>query len=253
VNNNDRIALVTGAAGSLGKAIALKLSEDGFVVVMTDCDESVIVSAKDITRRGFSAKAKICNLLDALEIKNLIDSIASEYGRCDVLVNNAGVHPLQPTDNATALENTTLADWQQAIAVNLTAPFLLAKAVFPLMKAKRWGRIINTASRAGRTSIPGTAAHYSTTKSGIIGLTRSLAEQGAAFGITSNAVAPGRFPSPLADTMPPDEVAASLKRIPLGRIGSPHELASTVAFLASEGAAYTTGSVIDVNGGAFMG
>ena len=253
MNNNTRVALVTGAAGSLGKAIALRLAQDGFVVIMTDCDERVIVSAEEVANYDLSVKAMITNLLDTAEIQTLIDSIAAEYGRCDVLVNNAGVHPLQSTDNATALENTTLEDWQLAIAVNLTAPFLLSKAVFPLMRANRWGRIINTASRAGRTSIPGTAAHYSATKSGIIGLTRSLAEEGAAFGITSNAVAPGRFPSPLADTMPPDEIAASLKRIPLGRIGDPCELAATVAFLASEGAAYTTGAVIDVNGGAFMG
>ena len=253
MTSTKRVALITGAAGSLGKAISFRLAQDGFIVVMSDCDRHVMEAAEDISKQGMQAEGMVANLMAASEIHNLISTINNQYGRCDVLVNNAGVHPLQNVDNATALNNTTLDDWQQALAVNLTAPFLLSQAVFPLMKAKQWGRIINTASRAGRTCIPGTAAHYSTTKSGIIGLTRSLAEQGAAFGITANAVAPGRFPSPLADTMPADEVAASIQRIPVGRIGDPFELAATVAFLASDGAAYTTGSVIDVNGGAFMG
>jgi 3-oxoacyl-[acyl-carrier protein] reductase len=253
MNQESRIALITGAAGGLGSASAVRLAQDGFRVVLVDREDRIHSVAQEINKQGLSADAMQVELTEPEQIQALVDSIDARHGRCDVLINNAGIHPVGRGDKATDLENTSLEDWNRAVAVNLTAPFLLCQALFPLMKRQQWGRIINVASRAGRTAISGTAAHYSATKSGLIGLTRAVAEKGAAHSITCNAIAPGRFPTPLADTMPPDAIAASLKRIPLGRVGNPKEFAATVAFLASEVSAYMTGAVLDVNGGAFMG
>lgn len=253
MEQSQRIALVTGAAGGLGTVSAARLAEDGFSLLLVDRDARVHEVARQLRDRGFAVDSELADLSRPQEIHQLMEGVAARQKRCDVLLNNAGIHPVGPEANATDLENTSLEEWQLAVAVNLTAPFLLCKAVFPLMKRQRWGRIINVASRAGRTSIPGTAAHYSATKSGLIGLTRSIAEKAAAYSITCNAIAPGRFPTALADTMPPDAIAASLKRIPLGRMGDPQEFAAAVSFLASDGSAYMTGAVLDINGGAFMG
>jgi 3-oxoacyl-[acyl-carrier protein] reductase len=249
----NRVALITGAAGGLGSAAAERLAEDGFHLVLVDREPAVHALAERLAANGRAAEALQVDLTDPAAIAALVDAVASRHGRCDVLLNNAGIHPVGSGADATDLERTTLAEWQAALTVNLTAPFLLCQAVFPLMKRQGRGRIINVASRAGRTFIPGTAVHYSASKAGLIGLTRTVAEKGAAHAITCNAVAPGRFPTPLADTMPADAIAASLKRIPLGRIGEPQEFAAVVSFLAGEAAGYITGAVIDVNGGAFMG
>lgn len=253
MDKSHRVALITGAAGTLGTAASERLAHDGFRVVLSDCSGHIQAQAEALRQRGMQADAIEADLADAGAIQALVEAVLSRHARCDVLLNNAGIHPLGAQAGAADLENTALADWQRALAINLTAPFLLSQAVFPQMKRQGGGRIINVASRAARTPIPGTAVHYSATKAGLVGLTRTLAEKGAAFNITCNAIAPGRFPSPLADSMPADEIAASIKRIPLGRVGQPAEFAGVVAFLSSEAASYMTGAVLDVNGGAFIG
>jgi 3-oxoacyl-[acyl-carrier protein] reductase len=249
----ERVALVTGAAGGLGSVSARRLGEDGFRVILVGRSQTVHELSETLNAEGIDSVSKVVDLADAAQIINLAAELRSDIGRCDVLVNNAGVHPIKPNIDPEDIEETALEDWNFALAVNLTAPFLLSREIFPMMRERRWGRIVNISSRAGRTVIPGTAAHYGATKAGLIGLSRVIAHWGAPFGVTSNTIAPGRFPTSMANTMTPEAIAASLKLIPVGRVGDPEEIAAMVSFLASDASAYTTGAVIDVNGGAFMG
>lgn len=252
-SSSQRVALVTGAAGTLGVAISDALGRNGMRVVLTDTDPAVADRADELAAEHIDAVSAIADLREPDRIVGLVDSVVAEHGRIDVLVNNAGVHPLPVGEDGADIERTDLDAWRLAFEVNLTAPFLLIKSALPHMRAARSGRIINIASRAARTAMAGSAPHYSATKSGLVGLTRSVAVQSAAWGITCNAVAPGRFPSPLSNAMTLEQIAESLRQIPLGRAGAPTELGAAVAFLASLEASYITGAVLDVNGGAFIG
>jgi 3-oxoacyl-[acyl-carrier protein] reductase len=183
-------------------------------------------------------------------IADLMARIAADCGGVDMLVNNAG------TSRGRAgfdVETTTPDDWTQVLAVNLSGPFLLCKAVVPTMRQRGWGRIVNIASRAGRTGVITGGLQYAASKAGLIGLTRALALQCAPQGITVNAVAPGWVETAMTSRVPPAAAQLALKSIPVGRVGKPDEIAGTVAFLCSDDAAYITGAVVDTNGGSFMG
>jgi NAD(P)-dependent dehydrogenase (short-subunit alcohol dehydrogenase family) len=166
-------------------------------------------------------------------------------------VNNAGGMAL-PKGGSVAIEDLPTDLWLRTVAVNLTAPFVLCRLALPAMKQKGWGRIVNIASRAGRMAVPDTSVSYAATKAGLIGMTRIVADQGAKFGITANCIAPGRIATPGGTHATDDVMQRSLRLIPMARLGLPAEIAATVAFLVSDSAAYITGAVIDVNGGAFM-
>lgn len=248
MSKNQRIALVTGAASGIGLAIAQGLYADGLRVLVVDRSPAVNEVAAQI---GEGCVGLQCELTDTDRIHALREQVEKQYGRCDVLVNNAGVHPKDAGGKVT-LERMELASWNEVLAINLTAPFLLSKLFMPMMAAQGWGRIVNIASRAGRTLIPACGAHYAATKAGLIGLTRVLAEEGAPFGVTANTVAPGRISTPLSNNATSQILENSLKAIPLRRVGTPDELAAAVRFLASDGSSYMTGAVLDVNGGSFM-
>jgi 3-oxoacyl-[acyl-carrier protein] reductase len=181
-----------------------------------------------------------CDLTSASDIHTLTEHVLAELGRCDVLVNNAGVHP-KIDGLKEDLPRLTLASWNKVLALHLTAPFLLSKLILPAM-----------ITRGGRTLIPNCGAHYAATKAGLIGLTRILAQEGAPYNITANTVAPGRIFTPLSNRTTSQVLDRAVQAIPLKRIGEPDELASVVCFLASEQSSYMTGAVIDVNGGSFM-
>ena len=246
-----RVAVVTGAASGIGLASAERLASDGFTVLLLDRSEQVTERAAAIRGKGQEADSLVGDLIDPATIPLTRAVLQDRYGRCDLLMNNAGVAS-RVFGKEPSFLNVSQEEWEFVVAVNMTAPFLLSQAVFPLMQANRWGRIINVASRAGRTLVRGAGVPYHATKAGIIGLTRALAGQGGRHGITANTIAPGRVVTPLSSQTPDDMVEEALKQIPVRRLGVPKDIAAAVSFLASDESSFVTGAVIDVNGGGFM-
>ena len=246
---DTKTALVTGAASGIGWAISQRLARDGYQVLMADRAESVQQAAASLAAEGAAAAE---GLVADVSSAAGIDALRSKLGRrrVDVLVNNAGISRGRAGFDVTA---TTPEEWERVIAVNLTAPFLLSQVVVPGMRERGWGRIVNIASRAGRTGVLTGGLPYAASKAGLIGMTRALALQCAAQGITANSIAPGWVETPLTGRTPPVAAAKALQAIPLGRVAQPDEIAGIVAFLCSADAAYITGAVIDANGGSFMG
>lgn len=239
-----RVALVTGAAQGLGAAIARRLAAAGLSIACVDRSPAVEDCARSLREAGYDAYGEVRDLADPQQAVGAVKSVVDRFGGLDVLVNNAGIGLYRPE-----IQDLSLDEWQQVMAVNLTAPFLLAKAALPIMKAAGWGRIVNMSSRAARVAIPGSDASYPASKAGLIAMSRQLAMEGAKFGVTSNAICPGRFNTALGAPSPDLDVTAA---IPVGRIGEPDEIGALVAFLVSDDAAYITGAVIDINGGALM-
>lgn len=247
----QRVAFITGAASGLGLSTAERLTAEGCVTVLVDRADKVLAVAERLRGEGRLAEGHVASVTDEATMTTLVNDLATRHGGIDILVNNAGGMSL-PKGGSVAVEDLPTDLWTRTIAVNLTAPFVLCRLALPAMKAKGWGRIINIASRAGRMAVPDTSVSYAATKAGLIGMTRIVADQGAKFGITANCIAPGRIATPGGTNATDAVMQNSLSRIPVGRLGLPSEIAATISFLVSDGAAYITGAVIDVNGGAFM-
>jgi len=245
------VAVVTGAASGIGWAISQRLAHDGFALALIDQSDAVTARAQQLQAQ-VSCCALVADLSDTRTIAPLAANILAQTGRCDVLVNNAGTHRKTPDGQRYRFADITLPDWEMALALHMTTPMLLSQAFLPGMQERGWGRIINIASRAARTYVTQASAFYAASKAGNIGLTRAIAGEYAADGITCNSVAPGRIRTPMTDRSADDVKAFSLREIPVGRLGEPEDIADTVSFLASDSAGFITGAVIDVNGGGFM-
>jgi 3-oxoacyl-[acyl-carrier protein] reductase len=242
-----RIALVTGAGQGIGRAIALELAAAGATVGLVGTNEAKLNSAAaEIAATGATAQVFPINLADPESIEAGAKAVLEKFGKVEILVNNAGI-----TRDKLVLRMAR-ADWDSVIGVNLTGTFLLTQALLGAMLKNRWGRIVNITSVVGRTGQAG-QVNYSASKAGLIGFTRSLAREVASRGITVNAVAPGYIETPMTAVLNPQQVSAMMANIPLGRSGTPQDVAHAVRFLASDAAAYITGHVLDVNGGMFMG
>ncbi len=241
----DKVALVTGASRGIGKASAIALATEGAKVVVNyarnqEAAESVVTA---ITQAGGEAIAIGADVSQAEAVEQLVQTTLEQWGRIDVLVNNAGI------TRDTLMLRMKLADWQAVIDLNLTGVFLCCKAVSKVMLKQRSGRIINIASVAGQMGNPG-QANYSAAKAGVIGLTKTLAKEFASRGVTVNAVAPGFIETDMTSELKAEEI---LKFIPLGRYGKPEEVAGMIRFLAADTAAsYITGQVLNVDGGMVM-
>ncbi len=240
-----RVAIVTGALRGLGRAVAARLHERGAAVAVNVRDvhraETVAV---EIGERALAVPGDIAAAGVPEEIAR---RTLERFGRIDVLVNNAAL-PL-----TTRFEHISAEEWRQALEVNLTAPFLLIKAVLPSMKAQRYGRIVNVSSTAGRMVSTLGGAHYTTSKTGLLGLTRAAAKELGKFGITCNAVCPGMIDTELTrETATPEVLERLASSYPIPRLGTALEVADLICFAASENAGYITGASLDINGGDLM-
>jgi 3-oxoacyl-[acyl-carrier protein] reductase len=238
-----KTALVTGASGGIGGAIAKALHGQGASVVLSGTRADALEAMKN--ELGSRAFVAVCNLSDPASVEALPKAAEAAAGAIDILVNNAGI----TRDNLFLRMKDD--EWDQVIAVNLTAAFKLSRAVLRGMMKKRWGRIINITSVVGFTGNPG-QGNYAAAKAGLVGMTKSLAAEIASRNITVNCVAPGFVTTPMTDVLTDAQKEASLAHIPMGRHGRPEEIGAAVAYLASDEASYVTGQTIHVNGGMAM-
>ncbi|MET0278833.1 MAG: 3-oxoacyl-ACP reductase family protein [Pseudorhodoplanes sp.] len=245
----NKIALITGAAGGFGQAFAKRLAEDGADMVLVDlqpCDDT----AKMVKAASRGAMQAVCDVTSEESIARLVAEVDRTFGRCDILINNAGIYPIQP------FEQLTFADWKRVMALNLDAVFLMSKAFVPAMKQRGWGRVINVSSSTFNMVASG-YTHYIASKGGVIGFTRALATEMANHGVTVNAISPsltrtpgteGRKPRPGRKDMDEEfEQIAKLQAI--RRVQVPDDLAGVVSFLAGDDSAFMTGQTLYVDGG----
>jgi len=245
VNNNiRRVALITGGSRGIGKAIASAFAEAGYAVVINynKSGKDALAIQKDLSAEPAAVSLQRADVSDAVQAKQMIDNVVSEFGRLDVLVNNAGINRdgylmLMPDD-----------DWNNVISVNLTGIFNCCRAAISHMISQRSGVIINMSSLSGISGLPG-QANYAAAKGGVIAFTKSLAKELAPFSIRVNAVAPGAIETEMMNALNEETKKSYISAIPLKRFGQPREVAAVVRFLASEDASYITGETICVTGG----
>ncbi len=240
-----RVALVTGAATGLGKAIAYRLAEEGCQVVLADRDEPRLHETyAEFAQKSFVASHHLLDIAQEASVQTLVQNLTKEHGRLDVLVNSAGI--VGP--NGKKITDVSLDDYEHTYQVNLRGAFLITKYVLPLMEQRDYGRILLIASIAGKEGNAGMCA-YSSTKAGVIGLVKSVGKEFAETNITVNGLAPAVIRTSMVDAMNPKQVAYMTDKIPMKRCGTLEEVAALVAFIVSEENGFTTGFTYDMSGG----
>jgi 3-oxoacyl-[acyl-carrier protein] reductase len=245
----DKVAIVTGAGRGVGRAIALGLADEGASVVVNDVRAAQVQAVADeIAASGGRALAVVADISRSSEVDAMVRQAVEKFGTIDLLVNNAGILQLKAP-----LETITDEDWARTFGVNLNGAFYCTRAVLPIMKAKRWGRIVNVSSSAGRSTSANGGAHYTASKAALLGLTRHTARENAAYGINVNAVAPASLDTDMArEAAGIEHLERSRSAIPVGRLGNPADVAPAVLFLLSDAASFITGATLDINGGLLM-
>jgi 3-oxoacyl-[acyl-carrier protein] reductase len=242
-----RVALITGASQGIGHTCALALAREGATVAAAARNrEKLDQLVAKIAAAGGKSAAFVMDVADEEQVKSAIKSALAQFGKIDILVNNAGITRDQ------LVMRMKRADWDAVLNTNLTSAYLCIQQVIGSMLKQRWGRIINITSVFGQMGQAG-QANYAASKAGLIGLTMAMAREVASRNITCNAVAPGFIETSMTAALSEEFKQSAVKNIPLGRVGSPEDVASAVSFLASDEASYITGHVLNVNGGLLMG
>src|ERR1700681_5078763 len=244
---SGRVAFVTGASQGIGRACALRLAKEGApVAVAARNQEKLNELVSEITTAGGKSAALTLDVGDEEQVKTAFKAALGQLGKIDIMVNNAGITRDQ------LVMRMKRADWDSVLNTNLTSAYLCIQQVIGSMLKQRWGRIINITSIFGQMGQAG-QANYAASKAGLIGLTMAVAREVGSRNITCNAVAPGFIETAMTSGLADDFKQNAVKMIPLGRVGTPEDVANAVAFLASEEASYITGHVLNVNGGMLMG
>ncbi len=239
----EQVALITGSARGIGKEIAMTFAQEGAKVVISDINKSAAdATAEKFRSLGHDAISLACDVTNSADAEDMVNKILDKYSRIDILVNNAGI----TRDNL--LLRMSVADWDAVINTNLKGAFICTKVVSKFMLKAKKGKIISIASIIGIMGNAG-QANYAASKAGVIGLTKSVARELASRGITANAVAPGFIQTEMTEKLSEKAREAIYKQIPLGKLGTPHDVAQVCLFLASSDADYITGQTIVVDGG----
>ena len=243
----ERVAIVTGAGRGIGEAVADALHDRGAIVIAADIDAAAL-SASTQTRRAKARRwrPEVLDVRDEAAIDALVGRVVADYGRIDVLVNNAA------RTVSRSFWEIDAEEWNEILATNLRSVFFACQLAGRHMRERGYGRIINVSSLAGQQGGLIAGAHYAAAKAGIIVLTKIVAAELAPHGVTVNAIAPAAISGPIMDGLSRADVQGLVARIPVGRLGTPEEVAALVVFLASDEAGYITGSTYDINGGVFM-
>ncbi|SDV50374.1 3-oxoacyl-[acyl-carrier protein] reductase [Chitinasiproducens palmae] len=245
VDLRGRVALVTGAARGIGFAIAERLGANGARVVVADLNAAQAEAARDrLVAAGIEAMALGADVSDERDVAEMVGCAERSYGAVDILVNNAGMV------STTQVTDTTSADWRRVMAVNLDGVFYCIRAALPGMVARGYGRIVNISSVAGKRGgglLGGSC--YAASKGGVIALTKGVAREAGPFGVTVNAITPALIDTEMTSILPPAGRARVLADMPVGRAGTPADIAAAACFLASDAAAFITGEIMDVDGG----
>ncbi len=244
---SGKVALVTGASQGIGRACAIRLAQAGATIAAAARNEQKLEAlVQEINQSGGKAAPSVVDVTDEDQVKSTCKAIIAQFGKIDILVNNAGITRDQ------LVMRMKRADWDSVLNTNLTSAYLCIQQVIPSMLRQRWGRVINITSIFGQIGQAG-QANYASSKAGLIGLTMAIAREVGSRNITCNAVAPGFIETAMTSVLSEDFKENAVKMIPLGRVGSPDDVANAVLFLASEEASYITGHVLNVNGGMLMG
>ena len=243
----DRVAIVTGAARGIGRAVAWIFVREGAKVILVDLEKAGLEALQEeVRKRGGEALAVPCDVSKVSEVKEMVEKVLRIFSRIDILVNNAGII------RRGTIESVTEEDWDRVIAVNLKGPFICSKAVVDFMKRQGYGKIVNVSSIAGKMGDITSAPGYGPSKAGLDALTKTLARQLAPYGIHVNGVAPHAIETEMSAEWSPEKRKSIVEAIPLKRLGKPEDVAEAVLFLASDAAAFITGEILDVNGGFLM-
>lgn len=241
------VAIITGAGGAIGGAMARLFAQKGATVVLVDVrKEGIEEVARQVKESGGKASLFTLDVSNEKDVVALVRSIVDTFGTLDILVNNAAISMTTP------ILDIEVTDWDRVLAVNLRSVFLLSREAFRIMKTRRKGKIISMASASAKIGGLVVGAHYAASKAGVISFTKSLALQAAPFGINVNAVCPGPTRTPMTDAWGEKANEDFAAKIPFKRYGEPEEIAEAILFLASERSRYITGEILDVNGGLIM-
>ncbi len=248
-----KVAMVTGGGAGIGRGIVLALAGEGADVAVLDINrDAALKTAKEAEALGISALAVEADVASLASVNGAVEKVLGQFGKIDVLVNNAGISPKRQGVKVPVVEMDP-AEWERVIAVNLSGAFLCSRAVLPGMMERKYGKIINMASVAGKTGGFAGGAHYASSKAGIIGLTKAIALESAKYGINVNAVMPSRIRTDMGFSIPEAKLQERLAQIPLGRLGTADDVAEAILFLAcDQTSSWITGATLNVSGGALM-
>ena len=243
----DKVAIITGAAGSVGRAIACSFAKNGAKLVLVDLDKKSLNSfAAEIANKAVEIITFAIDVSNEEQVQHVVHSTIKRFNNIDILVNNAGICKMTP------ILDITVDEWDNVMAVNLRSVFMFSKEVFRQMKSRKYGKIINVASLAGKIGGILAGAHYSASKAGIICFTKTLAQQAAPYKINVNSICPGPIKSKLTEMWGEEANKDLANKIPFKTFAQPDDIAQAILFLASASAKYITGQSLDVNGGLFM-